>query len=471
MQRFGYFDKYKNKKCAVLGFGKSNKPLVELLLSAGARVEIRDKNTAILDEVKNQYSGAEVVLGDRYLDSMDCDYVFRSPGIRHDYDGILSATQNGAVLTSEMEAFFECAPCNLLGITGSDGKTTTTTITHLLLDAQCKKMGKGVAYVGGNIGQPLLPEAHKMRPEDYSVVELSSFQLMTFKKCPERALITNITPNHLNWHTDMDEYIEAKCNIYSRGGCKHLVLNADNEITREIAKNTDIETVYFSSRMSDYNSIVHDHKKGSVAIFICDGHIVLSRGDEQRKILDISDILLPGRHNIENYMAAIGLTLGLVDGDVIESVAKSFKGVRHRLELVRELDGVKYYNGSIDSSPTRTAAALDALGGSIVAICGGYDKNIPFDTLAKTLCDKAKAVVLTGATMDKIYSEILACEDFGEDKLTVIKEPDFTRAVYAASKIAQKGDKVILSPACASFDAFKNFEERGDAFCKIVREM
>lgn len=470
MNEFDYFDKYKNKKCAVLGFGRSNKPLVKLLLSAGAKVEVRDKNTAIIDEA-GEYAGAQFVLGEKYLDGIECDCIFRSPGIRHDYDGILEATKNGALLTSEMEEFFECTPSKLIGITGSDGKTTTTTITHLLLEAQCKKQGIGKAYVGGNIGYPLLPVAQDMTRFDYSVVELSSFQLMTFKKCPERALITNITPNHLNWHKDMDEYIEAKCNIYSRGGCKHLVLNADNEITREIAKNTDIETIYFSSRKSDYNEIIHAHKKGSVAIFISDGCIVSSRGDEKKKILDISDILLPGRHNIENYMAAIGLTLGLVDDDVIESVAKSFTGVRHRLELVRELDGVKYYNGSIDSSPTRTAAALDALGGSIVAICGGYDKNIPFDTLAKTLCNKARAVVLTGATMEKIYSEILACEDFSDDKLSVIKEPDFVCAVCAASKIAQKGDKVILSPACASFDAFKNFEERGDTFCKIVREM
>ena len=470
MCEFDYFDKYKNKKCSVLGFGKSNKPLVRLLLDAGAYVEVRDKNTAILSEA-GIYEGAHFLLGDSYLDNMECDYIFRSPGIRHDYEDILAAENRGAVLTSEMEAFFECSPSKLIGITGSDGKTTTTTITHLLLDAQCKKQGIGKAYVGGNIGQPLLPEAHKMSEDDYSVVELSSFQLMTFKKCPERALITNITPNHLNWHTDMDEYIEAKCNIFMRGGCKHLVLNADNEITREIARSTDIPTVYFSSGRSDYESIVHEHKKGSIAIFIRNGHIVMSKGENISEILDISDILLPGRHNIENYMAAIGLTLGLVDTDVIKAVAKSFTGVRHRLELVRELDGVKYYNGSIDSSPTRTAAAIDALGGSIVAICGGYDKNIPFDTLAKTLCEKTKAVVLTGATMDKIYSEILSCDAYSEDKLAVIREPDFTRAVHTAAEIATCGDKVILSPACASFDAFKNFEERGDRFCQIIREM
>ena len=465
-----YFDKYKNKKCAVLGFGKSNKPLVKLLLNAGAYVEVRDKNTAILNEA-GEYDGAKFLLGENYLEGIDCDYIFRSPGIRHDYDGIVSAAEKGAYLTSEMEAFFECSPSRLIGITGSDGKTTTTTITHLLLEQQCKKRGKGKAYVGGNIGQPLLPEAYRMTSEDHSVVELSSFQLMTFKKCPERALITNITPNHLNWHTGMDEYVEAKCNIFMRGGCKHLVLNADNAITREIARNTDIPTVYFSSRKSEYEEIVHEHKKGSLAIFIRDGYIVSSNGGKKERILKISDILLPGIHNIENYMAAIGLTLGLVDKDIIESVAKSFKGVRHRLELVREKDGVKYYNGSIDSSPTRTAAALDALSGGIVAICGGYDKNIPFDTLAKTLCNKARAVVLTGATMEKIYAEIIKCEDYSDDKLTVIKDPDFDRAVHAAAALARSGEKVILSPACASFDAFKNFEERGDRFCQIVREM
>ena len=468
-----YFDRFKNKKCEVLGFGLSNKPLVKLLLDAGAEVCVRDKNTKILDDpsVALEYAGAKFCLGDSYLDGISGDLVFRSPGIRHDLPEIKNATDNGAILTSEMEEFFSASPCKIFGITGSDGKTTTTTITHLLMDAMAKKKGCGKAYVGGNIGQPLLPVAADMTGDDVAIVELSSFQLMTARKCPERALITNITPNHLNWHPDMDEYIEAKCNIFMRGGCRHLVLNADNEITREIARNTDINTVYFSSRKSEYESIVHEHKWGSLALYIRDGYIVASYGKDEEKILDISKILIPGRHNVENYMAAIGLTFGLVDREVIEEIATTFPGVRHRLELVREKDGVKYYNGSIDSSPTRTEAALSALNGSIVAICGGYDKNIPFDTLAQSLTQRARAVVLTGATMEKIYAEIEKCPTYSKEKLIVICEPDFDLAVKKASEIAREGDSVILSPACASFDRFKNFEERGDRFCDLVRKL
>lgn len=473
MNSLEFFDKFKNKNCDVLGFGLSNKPLVKLLLCAGAHVRVRDKNTKILDDPKvaSEFEGAEFILGDSYLDGVCGDYVFRSPGIRHDLPEIKNAVSCGAMLTSEMEEFFLASPCKIFGITGSDGKTTTTTITHLLMDAMAKKAGRGSAYVGGNIGQPLLPLVSNMTEDDTAIVELSSFQLMTFKKCPERALITNVTPNHLNWHTDMDEYIEAKCNIFMRGGCRHLVLNADNEVTREIARNTDIDTVYFSSHKDEYKAIVHEHKWGSLAIYIRDGYILASRGDDEEKILDTKKILIPGRHNIENYMAAIGLTFGLVDNDVIENIATTFTGVRHRLELVRELDGVKYYNGSIDSSPTRTAAALSALNGDIVAICGGYDKNIPFDTLAVALANRARAVVLTGATMEKIYNEIEKCPIYSKEKLLVICEPDFDLAVKKAHEIAREGDSVILSPACASFDRFKNFEERGDRFCDLVRKL
>lgn len=471
MNSLEFFDKFKNKKCEVLGFGLSNKPLVSLLLEAGAQVCVRDKNKGLLDDpaVAEKYSKAEFCLGESYLDGVSGDYVFRSPGIRHDLPEIRNAIDNGATLTSEMEEFFYATPSKIFGITGSDGKTTTTTLTYLFMDAMAKKRGKGKAYVGGNIGQPLLPLIGDMTEDDVSVVELSSFQLMTARKCPERALITNVTPNHLNWHPDMEEYTEAKCNIFMRGGCRHIVLNRDNAVTCEIARNTDIDTVYFSSRISEYEAIVHEHKRGSLAIFEKDGYIVASRGDREEKIIKSDKILIPGRHNVENYMAAIGLTWGLVDLDVIEKIATTFPGVRHRLELVRERDGVKYYNGSIDSSPTRTEAALSALKGGIVAICGGYDKNIPFDTLAKTLTERVRAVVLTGATMEKIYREIEKCPSYSKEKLTVICEPDFDLAVKKASEIAMRGESVILSPACASFDRFKNFEERGDRFCDLVR--
>lgn len=466
------FEKYRNKRCDIIGFGISNRPLAKLLLSAGAFVTVRDKNTDLFsdDLEKAEYLGARFILGEGYLEDIDCDIIFRSPGVRPDIPQICEARKRGSCISSEMEVFFGSAPCRIFGITGSDGKTTTTTLTELFLRAEHERMGRGRSYVGGNIGQPLLPCVSDMTEYDSAVVELSSFQLMTMEHPVFRALITNITPNHLNWHTNMDEYIKAKSNILT-GGCSYAVFNADNEITRALAEKFPGETVYFSSHKTDYYSIVPKNKRGSLALFINDGHIVSCRAGECERILKTDDILIPGNHNIENYMAAIGLTYGLCDFDIYRNVARSFKGVRHRLELVTEKNGVRFYNSSIDSSPTRTAAALGAIRGNVVAICGGYDKNIPFDTLASTLCDRARAVVLTGATMDKIYREIMACDKEKRDKLKVICKPNFEDAVIAAAKEAVAGESVVLTPACASFDAFKNFEERGDRFCDIVRAL
>lgn len=466
------FERYRNKRCDIIGFGISNRPLAKLLLSVGAFVTVRDKNKDIFsdEQEKIEYLGAEFILGDGYLENIDCDIIFRSPGVRPDIAQLESARKRGSVISSEMEMFFEAAPCRIFGITGSDGKTTTTTLTELFLRAEHERMGCGRSYVGGNIGQPLLPCVSDMTEYDSAIVELSSFQLMTMERPPYRALITNITPNHLNWHADMDEYIKAKSNILS-GGCGYAVFNADNEITRNMARDFLGETVLFSSHMTDYDRIVPENKRGSLALFINDGHIVSCRSGKCEMILDTDDILIPGRHNLENYMAAIGLTYGLCDFEIYRDVAKNFKGVKHRLELVAQKYGVKYYNSSIDSSPTRTAAALGALHGDVVAICGGYDKNIPFDTLANTLCDRVRAVVLTGATMDKIYREIMACDPRRRDKLKVICEPDFDKAVTAAVNEALEGESVVLTPACASFDIFKNFEERGDRFCNIVRAL
>lgn len=465
-----YFEKFKNKKCDVLGFGTSNKPLVKLLLNIGAYVTVRDKNINALSSVnKDEYMGASFILGENYLDDIKGDYIFRSPGFRPDVKNIADAVNRGSILTSEMEEFFNSTPANIFAITGSDGKTTTTTLTHLFMAAQCEKSKCGRAFVGGNIGTPLLPLVNDMTHDDVAVVELSSFQLMGKKFSPLRALITNITPNHLNWHIDMDEYINAKENILITD---YAVFNADNEITKSIGDKFTGHTVYFSSSRHDYFSVVPKHKQdNSLVVYVHDGNIVVADKENENIIIKVSDIKLPGVHNLENYMAAIGLTYGLVDNDVIENIAKTFNGVRHRLELVRELDGVKYYNSSIDSSPTRTHAAMNALDGDIIVICGGYDKNIPFDTLADTLYDRAKTVVLTGGTMDKIYDEIIKAESRYNKKLHVIREFDFERAVMAAHNEAKCGYKVLLSPACASFDAFKNFEERGDRFCEIVNRL
>lgn len=464
-------NKFKGKMCAVLGFARSNKPLVEILLSAGACVTVRDKNEALLsdaDYIRFSEMGASFVLGESYLDSLSGDYIFRSPAFRPDLAKIKAAVDNGAVLTSEMELFFEICPAKIIGITGSDGKTTTTTLTHLLLDTECKAKGQGRAYVGGNIGAPLLPLVFDMTKDDFAVVELSSFQLHTMTRSPSVAAITNLSPNHLDWHTGMDEYIDAKLNICRHAPICRLVTNAENSITREIAEKSELAITLFSSKADSFGDIVPAGKQNCRAIYECGGVIYTDDGAEKKKIIAVSDILLPGKHNIENYMTAIALTEGLVSPQTVKTVATTFRGVAHRLELVRERNGVKFYNSSIDSSPSRTAAALGALPKAPIVICGGYDKKIPFDTLAKCLCEKAKAVVLTGATAEKIMAELLSCPDFDREKLPVVHKSDFREAVIEAAKMAHEGDIVLLSPACASFDAFKDFAARGEYFKEIV---
>ena len=464
-------DKFKNKKCAVLGFARSNKPLVEILLSVGASVTVRDKNEALegdADYIRFASLGATFVLGDSYLDGLFGDYIFRSPAFRPDLPEINNAVQNGAILTSEMELFFEICPAKIIGITGSDGKTTTTTLTHLLLDSECKSIGCGKAYVGGNIGAPLLPLVFDMTEDDFAVVELSSFQLHTMMHSPSVAAITNLSPNHLDWHTGMDEYIDAKLNICRHAPTERLVTNAENAITREIAEKSELALTLFSSRSNSFEEIVPAGKNNCRAIYEDNGVIYADDGAERKEILKTSDILLPGRHNVENYMTAIALTEGLVSLETVREVATTFKGVVHRLELVREKDGVRFYNSSIDSSPSRTAAALGALPKAPIVICGGYDKKIPFDTLAKSLCEKARAVVLTGATAEKILCEIERCPDYDREKLPVKHISDFKDAVIEAANMAENGDIVLLSPACASFDHFKDFAARGDYFREIV---
>ena len=461
-------NKIKNGRTAVLGLGVSNLPLVELLLNMGADITVHDKKDKkdIKEAERFERLGVKFVTGEGYLDRIDADVIFRSPGIRPDKSGISQAVARGSVLTSEMELFFELTPAKIIAVTGSDGKTTTTTVIYNLLKKEFEGIGRKV-FVGGNIGTPLLDKASQMTKDDIAVLELSSFQLFTMKRSPDRAVLTNVTPNHLDWHTDMDEYTDAKCNIF-RYGAKHLTTNGANEICQKILNDTATESTAFSSTLSK-EEIIKQNPSAKSVFYLKNGKICRFDGENEAEILDAEDILVPGKHNIENYMAAISASWGLVSLETIRYVAKTFGGVEHRLEFVRELDGVRYYNSSIDSSPTRTAAALSALPKRPIVICGGYDKNIPFEPLAKVLCERAKAVVLTGATAEKIYDALQAEPSFSEFALPVKTEKDFESAVICAKGLAKDGDIVLLSPACASFDAFKNFEERGNCFKNIVK--
>ncbi len=461
------------KRCTVLGLGVSNRPLAAFLLDHGAIVTVRDKQDkaalgAYADEL--EVRGVTFITGEDYLDGIDADYVFRTPGIRPDAPAILQALEKGAVLTSEMELFLRYTPATVIGITGSDGKTTTTTLTAELLSAE----GKRKVYLGGNIGTPLLPQLTAMTADDVAVVELSSFQLQTMEAAgaPHRAAVTNVTPNHLNWHTDMDEYIAAKGKIVG-DRTSRVVLNAGNAVTAEMAGKLPPERVaLFSSRKNRYEDVTAACP-GALAYYLDRGYIVRDDGREKRNVLALASIQLPGMHNVENYMTAIALTDGMVSDEAVYQVATTFRGVAHRLQYVTTVDGVKYFNSSIDTSPTRTEAALAALsamGYHPVTICGGYDKKIPLAPLAHALCRYADAVVLTGATANIIAGELEAIKQSGKERsVSYVVEPDFEAAVNAARRTAEAGGVVLLSPGCASFDAFVNFEERGKKFCEIVK--
>ncbi len=456
------------KGTTVVGLGVSNLPLIDFLLRRGIGVTARDKKTrAELGETAEELErrGVRLILGEHYLDSIEEGVIFRAPGMRPDLPAFCKAVARGAILSSEIELFLDLTPANVIGITGSDGKTTTTTLTGLMLDAACQRLSEGHVFVDGNIGTPPIGHLGEMLAGDFAVLELSSFQLQTLRRSPTRAAVTNITPNHLNWHIDMEEYIAAKSNIYAHPENRLLVVNAENEITRAAGKAHAGAVTWFSSVKKSVHEFEGLMRVGDRAVFLSDGEIVIFDGAGIRPILRTEEILLPGRHNLENYMTAIALTDGLVTAEDVQRVARQFRGVPHRLEWIRKVDGVNYYNSSIDSSPTRTAAALSALSGKPIVICGGYDKKIPFEPLAEALAAHAGAVVLTGATAEKIHEALAARADA---LMPIYREPDFEQAVRRARAVAKAGDTVLLSPACASFDAFKNFEERGNTFRRIV---
>ena len=443
-----YFASLRGKKIAVLGLGVSNRPLVKLLLEFGCDVTGCDRTPREkLDDavLELEAMGCKLRLGDTYLDGVEADVLFRTPGMHPGNPAIRALADKGAMVTSEMEVFFEVCPCRRIAVTGSDGKTTTTTLISEML----KAAGKTV-WLGGNIGTPLLPLVRQMKAEDFAVVELSSFQLMDMTRSPEIAVVTNLAPNHLDVHKDMEEYVDAKKNIFRfQNASDRLILNADNDITAAFSGNG--ATSFFSRRGSAH---------------VCLNGSTITRGGET--VLEVGDILIPGVHNIENYMAAIAAVEGLVEDDVIRHVARNFGGVEHRIELVRIKDGVKFYNDSIASSPSRTIAGLRSFSEKVILIAGGYDKHIPDDVLGPEICQHVKKLFLGGATGPQIRAAVEACA--GEQP-EIADCADFESAVRAAAAAAQPGDIVLMSPASAAFDQFKNFMVRGESFKKLVREM
>ena len=447
-----YFERLRGKRAVVLGIGVSNRPLIRMLLEYGAEVTACDKTPREkLDEevLALERLGARLHVGEDYLEGLEADVVFRTPGMRPDLPQIRRLTEGGAQLTSEMEAFFEVCPCTRIAVTGSDGKTTTTTLIAKILEHAGKKV-----WIGGNIGQPLLPLAKEMSPEDFAVVELSSFQLMTMTSSAEVAVVTNLAPNHLDVHKSMEEYIAAKENVYlHQSPSGKLVVNMDNAITHSFAGRANGRAEEFSRLGIPENGV-----------YLRDGTIFRNG----KKIMDAADIRIPGVHNIENYMAAACAVEGFASDADIDAVAHSFGGVEHRIELVRELDGVRYYNDSIASSPTRTIAGLHSFDRRVILIAGGYDKHIPFDALGPEVCAHVKLLILCGATADKIRAAVVGAPEYAKGQPEIVTVQSLSDAVELAHTRAQRGDIVTLSPACAAFDQFKNFMVRGESYKRMV---
>lgn len=456
-----FFSDIQNKKIAFIGTGVTNTNIIKLFLSKNLDVTICDRKSA--EQMGELYTelaelGAKYILGESYLDTLtDFDIVFRSPGVYFNNPKLQEAIKMGVAVTSEMEVFFDLCPCRIYAVTGSDGKTTTTTLISEFFKAE----GKNV-HIGGNIGKALLPIIEEIKDDDIAVVELSSFQLLSMRQSPDVCAITNITPNHLNVHGTMEEYISAKCNILAhQNAFSRAVLSYDNETTRNLNSLVRGRLAYFSRFDKPYNgSFLNEN-----------GILCYNDYGKVTEIMDMHDIKIPGMHNVENYLTAIAVTWGEVSPDTVRKVAKEFGGVEHRIEFVREINGAKYYNNSIASSPTRVLACLNSFDEKQIMIQGGSDKGISFEPMADAICEKVKVLILMGETKEKIRDAVMSSKKYNPENTKIFIVKDMQEAVQTAYKYAEKGDIVSLSPACASFDMYRMFEDRGRHFKQLVNEL
>ena len=456
------FENYiRGKKVAIIGLGVSNIPLIDYFYNLGASVTFFDKRPVekldkeAVQKIHNY--NFDLYLGENNLENLKgFSVIFRSPSCRPDTSEIVDEIRKGAVLTSEIEMLMQTCPATIIGITGSDGKTTTTSLIYEIIKQSGKK-----CYLGGNIGFPLFTKVREMTPEDVVVLELSSFQLMDMQISPHIAVVTNISPNHLDIHKSYEEYIEAKKNIFkSQNKNDILVINYDNEITKEFKNEANGKVIYFSRKTKLDDGIIYDDEK-----------IKECKDKVRRHILNVKDIHLRGVHNYENVCAAIAATASLVEPEVQAKAIQNFKGVAHRLEFVREIDGVKWYNDSIGTSPTRTIAGLNSFDEKIVLIAGGYDKHLDYTPIAKPIVENVSKLILMGATAEKIEKVVRdELETHGKD-MPIYHCSSLNEVVNKAKEIATSDEIVLFSPASASFDLFKNFEERGNLFKKLVNEL
>lgn len=434
-------EKLKNSKIAIIGLGVSNIPLLDYLYNMNCDVTIFSDTKITIDLSKYNYK----VYDDGLSNLVGFDIIFRSPGCLPTRSEIEAEIKRGAYVTTEVNEVIRLTPAKVIGVTGSDGKTTTTTLIDLVL----RKSGYKT-FLGGNIGTPLFTKINEMTSNDIVVLELSSFQLMDITSSPDISIITNITPNHLDKHKNMEEYIDSKCNIFKYPGSL-LVLNDDNEITRKFTSEREIR--YFS----------RTHKTN--AFYVSNNAIY----KDDKLILKGSDLHLRGIHNLENIATVLSATCDLIDMDKALLAIKEFKGVEHRLEFVREIDGVKWYNDSVSSSPTRAIAGLNSYDEKIVLIAGGYDKNLDYTPIARPILDNVSKLILFGQTKNKIYDAVM--REKKDENLEIYVLDTLEEVVEKARLVAVKGEIVLFSPASASFDMFKNFADRGNQFKELVNKL
>lgn len=461
-KKLNEFNEYiRFRKVAVIGLGVSNIPLLDYLFEKKAYVTIFDERN--IDEISTDIIDKINSYDFKFLFGKDCleklkgfDIIFRSPSCLPTKPELQEEANRGAIVTTEIEMLMEMCPCKIIGVTGSDGKTTTTSMINAVLQSAGYN-----TFLGGNIGTPLFTKLPEIKPDDIVVLELSSFQLMNMHISPDIAVITNITPNHLNIHKDYEEYIEAKKNIFKyqdKNGI--LILNYDNDITRECNKEANGKVIFFSSKVKLDNG------------FIVDGNIIKECEDKVRKhILNTDEVIVRGNHNFQNIATVLAATKTLVDTDIAVEAIKEFKPVEHRIEFVREINGVKWYNDSASSSPTRTISGLNAFKENIILIAGGYDKNLDYEPIAKPILKKVSTLILIGQTAEKIFDAVKKESELQNKKINISICDSLEQTIDLAKKASKKGDVVLFSPASASFDMFKNFADRGQKFKNLVNKI
>ncbi len=456
------FENYiKGKKVAIIGLGVSNIPLIDYFYNLGAKASFFDKrsieklDSKAVEKIHNY--NFDLYLGEDNLKNLQgFSIIFRSPSCRPDTPEIVSEINEDAILTSEIEMLMQTCPATIIGITGSDGKTTTTSLIYEIVKASGRR-----CYLGGNIGYPLFTKVCEMTPDDVVILELSSFQLMNMEVSPHIAVVTNISPNHLDIHKSYEEYIDAKKNIFkNQNEDDILVINYDNEITKQFKNDAKGKVIYFSRKSKLEDGIIYDDEK-----------IKECKDKVRRHILNVKDIHLRGVHNYENICAAIAATETIVEPEIQAKAILNFTGVAHRLEFVREINGVKWYNDSIGTSPTRTIAGLNSFNEKIVLIAGGYDKHLDYTPIAKPIVENVSKLILMGATADKIENAVTEELKLQGKEIPIYHCNSLQDVVNKAYDVANSDEIVLFSPASASFDLFKNFEERGNLFKEFVNNI